>query len=168
MKWIVRRNIRLSTTNMHNKCCSQSWHDVNWIFIALGRYWFCSSVLVSVLKRRFQRFHGTSSDTSVLVLRPTRNIQVVNEWMYYCRAGDVTYTMIPSAQVCTSVLLGFYFVIVFSSHFSIVRSVTLLNKQEILIFDDALLHLLSIISIYDYIKRVDKKKQKWLKPLNKI
>ena len=68
IKWIVRRNKRLSTNNMHNKCCSQSWHDVNWIFIALGRYWFFSSVPVSVLKPRFLRFHGTGSGTSVLVL----------------------------------------------------------------------------------------------------
>ena len=58
---------------------------------------------------------------------------------------------------CTSVLLECNFVIIFSSHFSIARSVTPWNKQEILIFDDALLHLLSIISIFDYIKRIDKK-----------
>ena len=73
IKWIVRRNIRLSTNNMHYKCCSQSWHDVNWIFIALGRYWFFSSVPVSVLKPRFLRFHGTGSGTSVLV--PTSQYQ---------------------------------------------------------------------------------------------
>ena len=64
---------------------------------------------------------------------------------------------------CTSVLLEFNFVIVFSTHFSIARSVTPLNKQEILIFDDALLHLLSIISIFDDIKRNDKNETKMVK-----
>ena len=36
--------------------------------LVLTRYWFFSSVPVSVLKPRFLRFHGTGSVTSVLVL----------------------------------------------------------------------------------------------------
>ena len=84
------------------------------------------------------------------------NITLSSRWMmyewilHYPHAG---WCLLYYGTFCTSIVLEFNFVIVFSTHFSIARSVTPLNKQEILIFDD----LLSIISIFDYIKRIDKK-----------